>query len=471
MVSKFGPLEIDDGVMKAIEEMGFEEPTPIQVDAIPLVQQGKDIIAQAQTGTGKTAAFGIPIIENIKQEKRDPSAIIIVPTRELAVQVSDEINRLAKYTKVRSIPIYGGQSINVQIDELNKGVDIVAGTPGRLLDHLNRRTMRLDQINMVVLDEADRMLDMGFIEDIDAIMKHITGERKQTMLFSATMPPEVKRLAYDYMVDPVEVIVSEDVLVLPLTKQIFFNVGRRNKLWALCRVIDKEKPKAIIFCQTKKMVDILVSKLISYGYPAEAIHGDMTQAKRENVLSDFKKGNIKLLVATDVAARGLDIENVNYVINYDIPDNPEAYVHRIGRTGRAGKEGTAITFVSSIEEHLLRAIEKFTDSEVEERKVPKGEGRDTVRKVVDYDQISDIFGMVRFEVNLGANDGMNVNGIISLLMRTTRIMEFGIGQIKVGDESTVFEAHKDFAWKIVRDLPKSKVKGKKVMVKVLDRKE
>jgi ATP-dependent RNA helicase DeaD len=470
MVSKFGPLEIDDLVMKAIEEMGFEEPTPVQIEAIPLAQQGRDLIAQAQTGTGKTAAFGIPIIESIPQGERCPSAIIIAPTRELAIQVAAEMNRLAKYKKVRAIPIYGGQSINIQIDELEKGVDIVAGTPGRLLDHLNRRTMDLRRIRMVVLDEADRMLDMGFIEDIEAIMSYISKDR-QTMLFSATMPAEVKRLAYDYMDDPVEVIVSEDELVLPLTKQIYFNVGRKNKMWALCRVIDKEKPKAIIFCQTKRMVDILVDKLKSYGYPAEAIHGDMTQAKRESVLSDFKKDRIKLLIATDVAARGLDIEDVNYVINYDIPDNPEGYVHRIGRTGRAGKEGTAITFVTYEEEHLLRAIEQFTDSEVEEMSVPKGKGRDTIRKVIDYDQISDIFGMVRFEINLGKADGTNVNDIIGLLMRNTRIVEFAIGRVDVGEESTVFEAHKDFAWKIVRDLPKKKYNGKQLRIVALEKKD
>ena len=357
MSSEFDNLQITAPVMKAINKMGWNEPTPVQVGTIPLLIEGHDVIAQAQTGTGKTAAFGIPIIQSIEPGKL-PSALVLCPTRELAVQVSEEVKRLSAFLDVEVLAVYGGAGMEPQLEALARGVDIVVGTPGRVIDHLRRGTLVLKEVRFLVLDEADRMLDMGFIEDITFIISK-TPKDRQTMLFSATIPGEIRKLAEEHMRSPKLVSVSEDELVLPNTKQMYFAVGRKNKIWALCRVLDKERPKAIVFAQTKHMVDIIEKRLTSYGYPAAAIHGDLTQARREKVLMEFRSGNIKVLIATDVAARGLDIEGVNYVINYDIPDSPETYVHRIGRTGRAGKEGKAITFVSSDEMHLLEAIQNL----------------------------------------------------------------------------------------------------------------
>ena len=341
----------------------------MQVETIPMLLEGRDVIAQAQTGTGKTAAFGIPIVQAIERPGRTPSALILCPTRELAVQVSEEIKRLAVFKGLSTLAIYGGASIEHQFEVLERGVDIVAGTPGRIIDHIQRKTIDLSGVRFMVLDEADRMLDMGFIEDIDYILSRVPKER-QTMLFSATILPEIRRMGERHMQRPAVVSVSEDDIVLPNTKQMYFAIGRKNKIWALCRVLDKARPKAIVFAQTKHMVDIIEQRLTSYGYPAAAIHGDLTQARREKVLSDFRSGKIMVLIATDVAARGLDIEGVTQVINNDIPDSPETYVHRIGRTGRAGKEGRAITFVSADEMHLLDAIEKFTEQKLKQIEVP-----------------------------------------------------------------------------------------------------
>jgi len=468
MDSEFKSLGISDKVLKAIEEMGWKDPTPIQVESIPYGLEGRDLLAQAQTGTGKTGAFGSIILEKTRPRQKRASALILTPTRELAIQVADEISALAKYSGHVCVPIYGGQDIDKQFKSLEKGIDIVVGTPGRVKDHLQRGTLDLKGVKVVVLDEADRMLDMGFIEDIESILQK-TPEDRQTMLYSATLPEGVKKLAYDYMRNPKEIIVSRDELVLDLTKQYYISVGRKNKLWALCRVIDAERPKAIIFCHTKRMVDILVERLQKLGYRAEAIHGDMTQSKREKVLQQFKNGQVDLLVATDVAARGLDIDNVNYVINYDIPEHPDIYVHRIGRTGRAGKVGVAITFVTNEEDYFLRSIMAYTGMEIEEMKPPAVKGRETVRKVLDYDQLSDIFGMVKFELNIGEKDGVRRNEIVNMLIRDLHMRDIAIGTVEVGGESTVIEVHKDFANRMVKDLPRMKYKGKALKVQPVQR--
>jgi ATP-dependent RNA helicase DeaD len=348
-------------------------------------------------------------------------------------------------------------------------VDIVVGTPGRVIDHMRRGTLILKEVRFLVLDEADRMLDMGFIEDITFIISK-TPKDRQTMLFSATIPGEIRKLAEEHMRSPKLVSVSEDELVLPNTKQMYFAVGRKNKIWALCRVLDKEKPKAIVFAQTKHMVDIIEKRLTSYGYPAAAIHGDLTQARREKVLSDFRSGNIKVLIATDVAARGLDIEGVNYVINYDIPDSPDTYVHRIGRTGRAGKEGKAITFVSSDEMHLLEAIQNFTDVKLKQVEVPLIKGQETVREVLDFDELGDIFGMVRFELNIGRAGGVNKVELADFVSRTARVNEITIGQIEIGAAKTVIEVHKDVGLKVLRALRQSSYKNKRITANPLPRK-
>jgi ATP-dependent RNA helicase DeaD len=272
------------------------------------------------------------------------------------------------------------------------------------------------------------------------------------------------------MRSPQVVSVSEDELVLPNTKQMYFAVGRKNKIWALCRVLDKERPKAIVFAQTKHMVDIIENRLASYGYPAAAIHGDLTQARREKVLTDFRSGKIKVLIATDVAARGLDIEGVNYVINYDIPDSPDTYVHRIGRTGRAGKEGKAITFVSSDEMHLLEAIQNFTDVKLKQVEVPHVKGEDTVREVLDFDELSDIFGMVRFELNIGASDGVNKVELADFVARTSRVNDIAIGHIEIGPSTSVIEIHKDVGLKVLRALRQSSYRGKRLTVTPKSRK-
>ena len=450
-----------------MESMGWTEPTPIQKSAVPEGINGADMFAQAQTGTGKTGAFGSIILTRIKSEQKIPSSIILAPTRELATQVADEINKLALYSGHKCVAIYGGASIEGQITKLSKGADVIAGTPGRVKDMIMRGNLNLTNISVLVLDEADRMLDMGFIEDIEFIMSSMPKGGRQTLLFSATLSENVKRLATDYMVKPKEITVSEDELVLDLTKQYYISVGRKNKVWALCRILDIDEPKAIIFCHTKRMVDILDERLKGLNYKAEAIHGDMSQSRREKVLKDFKTDNIDILIATDVAARGLDIDDIAYVINYDIPDNVDTYVHRIGRTGRAGKEGTAVSFVTTDEEYIIREIVAYTGMEITLRDVPDAEGKDTVRRVIDYDEMSDVFGMVRFEINLGKKDGLGKVGLADLLIREIRVRDTSIGKIELGDETSMMEVHKEFANRMTMDLPRIKFKGKRITVRVV----
>ena len=467
MISKFTDLGISEDIAKAMDDMGWEEPTPIQTEAVPLGLEGCDMFAQAQTGTGKTGAFGSIILQRTEPRQKFPSAIILVPTRELANQVADQIASISKYTGHESVPIYGGASIEGQVKRLEKGADVIAGTPGRVKDMINRGILNLGKIQIMVLDEADRMLDMGFIEDIEDILSAMPRSR-QTMLFSATMSEDVKRLASDYMVKPKEISVSADEVVLDLTKQYYISVGRRNKSWALTRILDIDKPKAIIFCQTKKMVDVLDERLTNLDYKIRAIHGDMPQPKREKVLKDFRDDKIQMLIATDVAARGLDIDDISYVINYDMPDDVETYIHRIGRTGRAGKEGVAISFVTSEEEHLVREFELRTEMNIEKRDVPEAEEgtKDTIRKVIDYDQLSDVYGMVRFQVNLGKNDGLGKVGLAEHIIRSAKVRDFAIGKIEVGPDSSVVEVHRDFGNRMMMDLPKVRYKGKKITVKV-----
>ncbi|MCK9322350.1 MAG: DEAD/DEAH box helicase [Candidatus Methanomethylophilaceae archaeon] len=468
MISKFTDLGISEDVAKAMEDMGWEEPTPIQIKAVPLGLKGIDMFAQAQTGTGKTGTFGAILLDRVDAKLKTPSAIIVVPTRELANQVSDEISKLAKYTGHVCVPIYGGASIEGQLRELEKGVDIIAGTPGRVKDMIMRGALNLTKVKVVVMDESDRMLDMGFIEDIEYILGSMPKER-QTMLFSATMPEDIKRLASDYMNKPKEISVSQDEVVLDLTKQYYISVGRRNKSWALCRILDLDKPKAIIFCQTKKMVDILEERLIDLKYRTEAIHGDMPQSKRERVIKDFKNDETDILIATDVAARGLDIDDISYVINYDMPEDVDTYIHRIGRTGRAGKEGIAVSFITTEEEYLIREFELRTEMRIEKREVPDAEegSRDTIRRVVDYDQICDVYGMCRFEINLGKNDGVGKVSLADYIIRAARIRDISIGKISIESDSSVVEVHKDFGNRMTMDLPKMKYRGKQVRVKVI----
>lgn len=471
MISNFTDIGIPEDVAKAMDDMGWEEPTPIQKESVPMGIEGIDLFGQAQTGTGKTGAYGSIVLSRIPAGELIPKAIILVPTRELALQVAGELEKLSKYTNHKVVPVYGGSGkkadIDVQIKELGKGSDIIAGTPGRVRDMMNRGALNLTDIKELVLDEADRMLDMGFIEDIEYIMSSMPKE-KQILLFSATMPEGVKALAYDYMQKPKEITVSQDELVLDLTKQYYISVGRRNKTWALCRILDIDKPKAIIFCQTKKMVDILEERLKGLKYKVEAIHGDLPQSKRERVIQDVREDKTDILIATDVAARGLDIDDITYVINYDMPEDVDTYVHRIGRTGRAGKEGTAVSFVTSEEQHLVKEFELRTGMQIEKRDVPEEEGmKDTVKKVIDYDQISDVFGMVKFEVNLGKNDGYGKVSLADFIIRNARVRDAAIGKIQLGADSSIVEVHRDFGNRMTMDLTKCKHKGKHITVKVI----
>ncbi|MCM3588721.1 DEAD/DEAH box helicase [Mesobacillus maritimus] len=368
--------------------MGFEEATPIQAETIPMSLQNKDLIGQAQTGTGKTAAFGIPLIDKIEKERRQIQGIIIAPTRELAVQVSEELYKIGAGKRVGVLAIYGGQDINRQIRALKKGPHIIVGTPGRLLDHINRKTIRLDTVQTVILDEADEMLNMGFIEDIESILAQVPEER-QTLLFSATMPGPIRKIAERFMKDPEVIRVKAREMTVPLIEQYYVEVQEKNKFDVLTRLLDIQSPElAIVFGRTKRRVDELAEALNLRGYTAEGIHGDLSQAKRMSVLRKFKEGSIDVLVATDVAARGLDISGVTHVYNFDIPQDPESYVHRIGRTGRAGKQGMALTFVTTREKSYLSVVERTTKKKMERMQAPtldqalEGQQKAVIEKIV-----------------------------------------------------------------------------------------
>ncbi|MBA2872992.1 ATP-dependent RNA helicase DeaD [Anoxybacillus calidus] len=366
----FQELGLSKELMKAIRRMGFEQATPIQAETIPLSLENKDVIGQAQTGTGKTAAFGIPLIEKIDINNDMIQAIVVAPTRELAIQVSEELYKIGTTKRVRVLPIYGGQDIERQIRALKKRPHVIVGTPGRIIDHINRKTLRLQHVHTVVLDEADEMLNMGFIDDIEAILSQVPTER-QTLLFSATMPEPIRRIAERFMNNPHLVKVKAREMTVPNIEQYYLEIHEKKKFDTLTRLLDIQAPElAIVFGRTKRRVDELAEALNLRGYAAEGIHGDLSQAKRLSVLRKFKEGSIEILVATDVAARGLDISGVTHVYNFDIPQDPESYVHRIGRTGRAGKTGVAMTFVTPREIGQLHNIEKTTKRKMERMKPP-----------------------------------------------------------------------------------------------------
>ena len=368
----FSDLGLSAKVLEAINKKGFEEPTAIQAVTIPvMLRDDTNIIAQAQTGTGKTAAFGLPLIEMINTDSRTVQALILVPTRELAIQVSEEINSLKGEKDIKIVPIYGGQAIDQQLRRLKKGVHIVVGTPGRIIDHLRRKTLKLGQIEHLILDEADEMLNMGFIDDMETIMKH-TNSDKRTLLFSATIPARIKALARKYM-DGYELLtVKNEQLTTDLTEQIYFEVKVSDRFEALCRIIDIEDDfYGLVFCRTKRDVDDVTAHLTDRGYDVEAIHGDISQSQREKILEKFKKQRVNILIATDVAARGIDVNNLTHVINYSLPQDPELYVHRIGRTGRAGNEGTAITFITPSEYKRLMFIQRMAKTDIKKSRVPR----------------------------------------------------------------------------------------------------
>ncbi|MHB9146191.1 MAG: DEAD/DEAH box helicase [Symbiobacteriia bacterium] len=509
----FEALGLSKSILQALTDMGFEEPSPIQWKTIPLLLEGHDVIGQAQTGTGKTAAFGVPMIEHMDPNVRAVQGLVLTPTRELAVQVAEELTRIGKHNHVKTVPIYGGQSIDRQIRALRFGIDIVIGTPGRVIDHIKRGTLRLDQVKTLVLDEADEMLDMGFIEDIEFILSTTPSER-QTLLFSATMPDQISRLAKRYMRNPKLMAVSREQLTVPQIEQYFYEV-RSDKVEALSRVLDMEGVnRAIVFCRTKKGVDELTESLQARGYLAEGIHGDLNQPQRDRVMARFREGQIELLIATDVAARGLDISDVTHVVNYDIPQDPESYVHRIGRTGRAGRTGVALTFIHPREFAQLRLIERLIRFRVRRRELPSATDimekqremlRDKLLKVVEngglgqylatveelahdmdpvelaaaalklhlegergalHDAGADEFGdtgaeagMVRLFVNVGRAQGTTPADIVRSFAQGSDIPGSLIGKIDIYDRFTFVEVPRDVTSRILDAMRDVTIKG------------
>lgn len=368
---RFDELNLDERILKAVTDMGFEAASPIQAQAIPVQMEGLDIIGQAQTGTGKTAAFGIPLLQKIDPKSKKLQAVALCPTRELAIQVAEEVRKLAKYMHgVKVLPIYGGQDIVKQIRSLKDGTQIIIGTPGRVMDHMRRKTVKFDQVHTVIMDEADEMLNMGFLEDMETILSQLPEER-QTIMFSATMPDAIQKIARNFQNDPTIVKVVKKELTVPKVTQYYYEVKPKNKVEVMCRLLDMYAPKlSVAFCNTKRQVDELVDELQGRGYFAEGLHGDLKQVQRDRVMNSFRNGRTEILVATDVAARGIDVDDVGAVFNYDIPQDDEYYVHRIGRTGRAGKEGIAFSFVVGKEVYKLRDIQRYCKTKIIPQAIP-----------------------------------------------------------------------------------------------------
>jgi ATP-dependent RNA helicase DeaD len=369
--SKFEELGLSASTLSALQAKGFVNPSPIQEKVIPILLEGKnDILGQAQTGTGKTAAFGLPLIEKLETHAKQVQALVLTPTRELAIQVAKEIDSLQSEKRLKIMAVYGGQSITEQLKELRRGVDIVVGTPGRVIDHIQRKSLKLSVIKYLILDEADEMLNMGFIDDVERIMES-AGDDHNTLLFSATMPRPLLQIADKHMLNKVHVSVKQKQMTTELTNQFYFELRPQDRFDALCRIIDISGDfYGMVFCKTKLDVDNVVSKFNGKGYVADGLHGDISQGNREKVLQRFQQNKVKILVATDVAARGIDVNNLTHVINYSLPQSPESYVHRVGRTGRAGKQGTAITFITSAESGKLNSIMRITKSKIERGMLP-----------------------------------------------------------------------------------------------------
>ena len=380
---------IDERILRSVKEMGFEEMTPIQEKAIPMMMNRMDIIGQAQTGTGKTAAFGIPLLQLVDPENKELQAIVLCPTRELAIQAAEEIRAFAKYMHgIKVLPVYGGQDISRQIRALKNDVQVVVGTPGRVMDHMRRHTIHMNTVKLVVLDEADEMLNMGFREDMETILSEAPRER-QTALFSATMPKAILEITKNFQKeDAVKIQIVKKELTIPLIKQYYYEVPSSMKTEVACRLLDYYNPKrSLIFCNTKRMVDELAETLKGRGYFAEGLHGDLSQAQRDTVMNLFRNGNAEILIATDVAARGIDVDDVEAVLNYDVPQDIEYYVHRIGRTGRAGREGRAFTLVKGREIYKIREIESACKTKIKEKAIPSVKDVTTTKATKIFDEI------------------------------------------------------------------------------------
>ena len=458
---KFNDWGLVAPVQKAIAELGWEEPTEIQLEAIPVARQGRDVVGQARTGSGKTAAFGIPIIE-ANEPLGKTQSLILCPTRELAVQVAEEMGALQGKKGLKIETVYGGTDLEKQAKLLDKGVDVIGGTPGRVIDMSKRGHIDLSKIRMFCLDEADRMLDMGFFPDILWIVERM-GDREQNLLFSATFPQEVLDAAEEFTEDPVHVM-SEDLEVeVPEIDQFAIKVGRMNKMWALGRIIAgmEEGDQMLIFTNTKRMVDMLHERLDRNGIDSSALHGDMPQNKREKILDRFREGERDVLVATDVAARGLDVDGITHVVNYDLPDETESYVHRIGRTGRMGRSGQAWSFVSSNEIGGLDRIANTWSLKipiVDPPELPEG-SRELMRQKEDWDEISDSFGMVTLRISVGSQEATKLS-LANWILKEARVPDITLGEIDLGDGSSTVEVHVKKASYVIDVLKNRKFKGR-----------
>jgi ATP-dependent RNA helicase DeaD len=523
----FNALGLSDALVATLTSLGYEEPTPVQRETIPLMLAGRDLLAQAATGTGKTAAFALPLIQLLSGDSRarQTSAVVLVPTRELAMQVSEAIHRYARGTRVSVVPVYGGSSMQQQIRALDRGADIVVGTPGRILDHIRRKTLNLDAVRMLVLDEADEMLDMGFAEDIETILED-TPETRQTTLFSATMPARILKIAERYLRSPKRVTIAREKTAagkLPRVRQVAYIVRRAQKPAALDRILEMEDPaSAIVFCRTRLEVETLTETLNAHGYRAEALHGGMEQRQRDAVMNRVRSRKTDLLIATDVAARGLDIEQITHIVNYDVPAAPESYVHRIGRTGRAGREGTAITLAEPREHRLLRSIEQLTKQKIEEATVPTfadlkarrleltrasirerlvaGDYDDTRVVVESLTQEFDLFDVAaaaikmletpaddaaettpaepvtparptrlasptRLFIGAGRKAGIRPGDLVGAITGEAGITSKGLGAIEIADNFSLVEVSEDVADSIVKAMKGASLRGKKVTIR------
>lgn len=520
---RFEELELYPQILRAVTEMGFEEATPIQAQSIPAVMTGRDVIGQAQTGTGKTASFGIPLLMTADPHFKKTQAIVLCPTRELAIQVSNELRNLAKYLHgIKVLPVYGGQEINKQIRSLKGGAQIIVGTPGRVMDHLRRRTIRCDHVNTIVLDEADEMLNMGFREDIETVLEYMPQER-QVVLFSATMPKAILEITKKYQKDALTIKVTKKELTVPNIEQYYYDVKRKDKMEVLTRLLDYYDPKlSLVFCNTKKMVDELTAQLQGQGYFAEGLHGDMKQSQRDRVMKRFRDGKTEILVATDVAARGIDVDDVEAVFNYDLPQDDEYYVHRIGRTGRAGRTGRSFTFIKGKEVYKLKEIQRYCKTKILAQPIPSTRDVTAVKADKIMDRISHIIeeedltkainlieakvnreditamdiaaafltealgmldkesgkqenyefsdtgaeeeGMVRLFINIGRKDGVKPGNILGAVAGESGMPGDLVGTIDMFDKYTFVEVPKEYAEVVLKAMKKAKVKGKSVNI-------
>ena len=469
-MSIFKKWNLESNIYDAIESRGWTEPTEIQLDSIPLARKGRDIVGQAKTGSGKTAAFGIPILEKCEC-KGIPQSIILCPTRELAVQVAEELEILQGKKGLQIIPIYGGTDIEKQSKILKNGCDIVVGTPGRVIDMAKRGHLKLEQISIFCLDEADRMLDMGFFPDILWIIEKMPN-RNQNLLFSATFPDEVLNITDEIMVDA-EHVMSDDLEVeIPEINLYAVKIGRANKLWVLGRIITNmsEEGQMLIFSNTKRMVDVIVERLGKFSMRAIGIHGDMPQKKRENILSKFKSGDEKILVATDVAARGLDVDGITVVVNYDLPDDTEAFVHRIGRTGRMGKKGDAWSLVSKEDKGNLQKISSTWGLEipfVETPELPNGITKDPVRKRDDWDEVADSFGMVKINLQIRGDESTK-RELSDWIASQAKIPEIIIGEISQREHDTEVEVHVSKVAYVIDVIKAREYNGRKLKPEIME---